>query len=38
MRLDVPASQAWRVKLGMPVLLEVPDQRQLVARGALTFV
>ncbi|MFY8149158.1 MAG: efflux RND transporter periplasmic adaptor subunit [Prochlorococcaceae cyanobacterium] len=37
-RLDVPASQAWRVKLGMPVLLEVPDQRQLVARGALTFV
>ncbi|MEB3263341.1 MAG: efflux RND transporter periplasmic adaptor subunit [Synechococcus sp.] len=37
-RLDVPSSQAWRVRLGMPVLLEVPDQKQVVARGALTFV
>ncbi|MCT0223587.1 efflux RND transporter periplasmic adaptor subunit [Synechococcus sp. CS-1328] len=37
-RLDVPASQAWRVRRGLPVILQLPDQQGQLARGALTFV
>ena len=38
-RLDIPGEQAFRVQMGMPVVLKAPDAPQrLLARGAVTFV
>jgi RND family efflux transporter MFP subunit len=37
-RLDVAGEDAYRVKRGLPVLLRAPDRRELVARGAVSFV
>jgi RND family efflux transporter MFP subunit len=38
-RLDIPGEQAYRVRPGLPVVIKAPDDpRQLLARGAVTFV
>ena len=38
-RLDIPGEQAYRVQMGMPVVLKAPDDpRRLLSRGAVTFV
>ncbi|PZV04693.1 MAG: efflux RND transporter periplasmic adaptor subunit [Cyanobium sp.] len=37
-RLDVPGSDAARVRVGLPVLLRAPDRPELSARGAVSFV
>lgn len=38
-RLDIPGEDAYRVRLGMPVVLKAPDEpRRLLARGAVSFV
>ena len=37
-RLNVPGELAYRVKLGMPVILRAPDRNQLVAQGQVSFI
>jgi len=38
-RLDIPSEQAYRVQMGMPVVLKAPDDpRRLLARGAVSFL
>ena len=37
-RLDVPGTDAARVKVGLPVVLSAPDRPELTARGAVSFV
>jgi len=38
-RLDIPGEQAYRVQMGMPVVLKAPDDpRRLLARGAVSFL
>ncbi|MEN9878431.1 MAG: hypothetical protein RLZZ158_1470 [Cyanobacteriota bacterium] len=37
-RLNVPGDLAYRVKLGLPVVLEAPDRPELIANGQVTFI
>lgn len=37
-RLNVPGELAYRVKLGLPVVLEAPDRPELIANGRVTFI
>ncbi|MCP9792034.1 efflux RND transporter periplasmic adaptor subunit [Vulcanococcus limneticus Candia 3F8] len=37
-RLDIPSELSWRVKPGLPVLLEAPGRPGLLARGSLSFI
>jgi RND family efflux transporter MFP subunit len=38
-RLDIPGEQAYRVQMGMPVVIKAPDDpRRFLARGAVSFV
>ena len=37
-RLDVPGELAYRVKLGMPVELQAPDNPELKSMGSVTFI
>jgi RND family efflux transporter MFP subunit len=37
-RLNVPGDLAYRVKLGLPVVLEAPDRPELIANGRVTFI
>ncbi len=37
-RLDVPSELAWRVRPGLPVLLEAPGRPGLLARGSVSFI
>lgn len=38
LRLDVPGELAYRLRLGLPVLLEAPDRTPLKATGQVTFI
>ncbi len=38
LRLDVPGSLAYRLRLGQPVVLQAPDRTPLQAQGSVTFI